>query len=95
MYKRDNILYGFIPCLIFPFLMALLIYHQAFGFVSFEDFFRRSQGAGLLGPILAISCLGNLLMFFFFLRTDRYYAARGAIMATVLYALITLFLKMF
>ena len=91
--KRFNSLWsGFIPGLILPLLVLLLIWavrsHQDLG--TFLKVFQRD---GYLAKVLSLSVVPNLLLFYIFIWTRRTFSARGVILATLVVAGIMLVLK--
>ncbi|CAA0168705.1 hypothetical protein ACE1MK_13920 [Tenacibaculum maritimum] len=67
-----------------------LEYISRFGFYETISYIKEG---GVLGAVLALSAIPNLFVFFIFLRKKQDYRARGALMATILIALVTFILK--
>ena len=78
---------GLIAGLVLPVLFSVLLYLGRYqGDLEFGEFLVamfRIQG---LGKLVSISVLPNLLLFFIAIWTDRLVAARGIVMATLIYA---------
>jgi len=56
---------------------------------SFSDTFISFQNDDKLWMLLALGAIPNLLLFFFLLKKDLEYKARGVVLATLLIAFIT------
>ena len=61
---------------------------------SFDHVLQTFKNEGNLWMLLALGAILNLLLFFWFLRKDKEYKARGVLLATLLIAL-TVFLIRF
>ena len=55
---------------------------------SFDHVLETFKNEGNLWMLLALGAIFNLLLFFWFLRKDNEYSARGVLLATLLIALI-------
>lgn len=60
---------------------------------SFKETMTRIQEGDLLSPVLALSALPNLFVFFVFIKKKQDYRARGVLMASIFIALTTFVLK--
>jgi hypothetical protein len=58
------------------------------------EFLRTFQHRNVLSKMVSLAALPNLLLFFLFIWTDRTFAARGVIFATLLLAFVMLVLKL-
>lgn len=90
--KFDTLLTGLVPGLILPFLTLLLLWiiksDRGFG-----DFLEHFQQMKMLSKMVSLAAIPNLLLFFLFIWTNRNFAARGVIFATLLLAFIMVILK--
>lgn len=79
---------GIIAGLILPVLMAYMIYKfRYYGNLNFLDFLKGMMTLQSLGKLLSLSALPNLLLFFLAIWSERLFAARGVLIATILYSL--------
>ena len=62
---------------------------------TFEGFLKNTFSYGIISQVLSICMFGNLGVFFLFIWSLRYKAARGVIMSTLIYALATVIYKIF
>ena len=90
--KPDNMWLGLIPGLVLPLLTFFIIGQLRYD-GSFREFLSHFQATGMLSKVVSLAALPNLLLFFIFIWTERNYAARGVIFATLLVALVMLILK--
>ena len=90
--RFDSVLTGLIPGLILPVVTLLVIWLIRFD-GGLAEFFSSFQRMGMLSKVVSLSAIPNLLLFFLFIWTDRTYSARGVIFATLLVAMVMLFLK--
>jgi len=82
---------GLVAGLILPMVMSYLIYKfRYFGDKDYFDFIKGMITLQSLGKLLSLSVLPNLLLFFLAIWSERLLAARGVLIATVLYGLVTL-----
>lgn len=86
-------LVGFLAGLALPVLFSVLMYHGRYeGDLKFGEFLSAMFNIQTLGKLVSISVLPNLLLFFIAIWTDRLIAARGIVLATLLYAVGTVVL---
>jgi len=90
--RFDSMLHGLIPGLILP-PVALLIFWSVKSDLGFWNFLIRFQAMGMLSKVLSVVTVPNLLLFFVYIWTQRNFAARGVIFATLLMAFVMLILK--
>lgn len=90
----QNILIGFIFSIIANGIGSLL-YIVLFSKYSIQTTITVAQEEDVLGNIIGLGALLNLLLFYFFLKKNRYYRARGVIMATLVAALFILITKFY
>ncbi len=90
--RFDTILYGLIPGILLPVIAMLVLWKVKYD-GSVMEFLGKFQQAGILSKIVSLSAVPNLLLFFLFIWTNRSFAARGVIFATILVALVMLVLK--
>ena len=57
------------------------------------DVFKAANNEGFLGKLISLGAIMNLLLFFWLLKKNQDYKARGVLLATVLVAVITFIIK--
>lgn len=93
MYNYKQMAAGFIIGMVVPALLIVLIHAIKFGEQSFRTFAEAAIKEGVAAPIIALSLVGNLGLFFLFLRFNRLWASRGVMMAMLVYGIVMLYLK--
>lgn len=92
--KFDEVYLGIITGIIVP-IISVSIYY----FIKYADnqsiiqFILSLQGRGLFSKIISLAAIPNLLLFFIYLWTNRNFSARGVIIATFVYVIFVLILK--
>ncbi|MBL7900856.1 MAG: hypothetical protein JNK73_02580 [Bacteroidia bacterium] len=94
-------MFGFIPGLLLPFVLGALLY------ILNEKFALNGQGGGLqawwfgithgiylFSPFIRLATLINLGLFFLMLRLNKELAARGVLIATILWGIYIIFIYM-
>jgi len=85
----NSLLIGVILGIIIPLLTIYFFYlikNLALDFKSYIDYILQYKFAS---KILSLALISNLAIFFLFITSDRYKSARGVILATFIYALIS------
>lgn len=95
MYNKRQLLAGILSGLIVPVILILLIYAVKFKESSFNSFVMASIEQNVAAPIIALSLIGNLGLFFLFLQRNMFWASRGVMVSTLLYGFLMLYLKLF
>ena len=91
--RLDTQVIGLLVGLIFPLLISFLIYHFRFSRAEdFTSFLTALMAVKSLGKLLSLSVMPNLLFFFLGIWSDRLFAARGVLIATVFYGLVAVVL---
>ena len=89
----DRQVTGFVVGLVMPLFISYLIYHFRFARAEdFTSFLKALMAVESLGKLLSLSVMPNLLFFFIGIWSDRLLAARGVLIATVLYGLVAVLL---
>ena len=91
--KIDKIIFGIIPGLIAPLIGVLIFYLIQNSTETFFEFLKSLTLSGVITHSVSLAVLPNLLIFFVFIWTHNYKAAKGVILATILYALLILILR--
>lgn len=97
MLKKDNFLFGFILGLVMPFLGIPVFYFWKFyPTFSFTEYIDALKDNPPLISALSISCLLiNIIIFTWYVNTKRDKTVKGLFIATLLYALFALAIKLF
>ncbi len=94
MYNNRQLLLGGFVGLLVPAFIISLIYGVKFGQSTFSSFIETSINQGVAAPIIALSLIGNLGLFFLFLKFDKLWASRGVMFATLLYGMLMVYFKL-
>lgn len=87
VYKWDTFWLGFVPGLLCPLLAFIFFYLLQMRMMSLQEYIAFSKYPAMAAKILSFGCIINLGLFFAFITKDYYNAARGVILATILYAI--------
>jgi hypothetical protein len=79
--------------LLAPIIVFLLFYLFKYSHITFSRFIDVLMAGDVFVQILSMCVIVNLLIFFLFIWTHRYYAARGVIMATFIYTIGVVIIK--
>ncbi len=91
---KKELLLGFVIGLIAN-LVGSYLYIYFFSDRTLKDTLNLALQEGVLGNIIGLGAIFNLAIFFIFLKKNQFYRARGAILATLIAALIVLILKFY
>ena len=89
--KKTDLLIGFIIGLFFTFIGSYLFLKTQTEYDLIEDF-SILKSEGILGKVVALGSVLNIIIFFILLKKNKELMARGVVMATIILALITMFL---
>ncbi|KGL58857.1 hypothetical protein [Polaribacter sp. Hel1_85] len=89
---KKNILIGILVSLFATFggIFLYLEYISKFGFYETIDLIKEGK---LYGKVLSLAAIPNLFVFFIFIKKKQDNRAKGVLLAIILIALTTLFLK--
>jgi hypothetical protein len=85
---------GLLLGLFLPMVMFMAFYGVKFSHLEFMEFVQLMIDRDIIIQIISLCVIVNLLTFFLFIQTHRYYSARGVIMATFIYAIVVVIFKM-
>jgi len=91
--NRNKLTYGFYPGLILPIVVFAVLYFFSKQEVTLTEYIQTLWRLGALLKILSLCVLPNLLLFLIFYRIKYDLAARGVIMATLVYAFLVMISK--
>ena len=75
-------------------LLGMLIYILVFSDLSITETLQESLRGGFIGTLITAGAILNFLPFFYFLKKDKTYRARGVLMASILAALVIAIIKL-
>lgn len=95
MKRLDNMAFGILLGMILPLIGGYVYFAMTWGHgMSLKMFFNDRNFHSLFVKSLSLACyFTNLPVFFVFIYTNRYKAARGMLFATVLYTLWVIYEK--
>lgn len=86
--KADKIWVGLLSGIALPFLVMFLFYLSSYAYLTVPDFMRKMVFAAVFFKILSLCAIVNLASFFVFYKSKHDRAAKGVILATMLFALV-------
>lgn len=89
---RKEIFIGFFTGLLAN-ITGMLVYILIFSEAPIGQTLTESIEKNFMGTLITAGAILNFLPFFFFLKKERPYRARGVLMATILAAVVIAFLK--
>ncbi|MHA6278573.1 hypothetical protein ACXYMT_00185 [Salinimicrobium sp. CAU 1759] len=72
----------------------MLIYILIFSELSILDTLKESMRGGFIGTLITAGAILNFIPFFYFLKKEKNYRARGVLMASILAALVIAIIKL-
>ncbi len=93
MSMRQQMLIGILIGLFSAFLFSLLVFIGTNPGFTFADYFNIYVNGKLLAPILSIALVGNLGLFFLFLKFDRDMISKGILASTMIVGVLIFILK--
>jgi len=92
---RNSFLAGFIPGLLGPVIGAVLFWIAKYkSQYTFEAWLKTAYQEDILVMVVALGGVVNLLFFFGLMQLKWYWSGRATIIATLLYALLVIVLKL-
>jgi|ERR1051326_4519599 hypothetical protein len=90
--KYDRLWIGLIASVLWPFIVMFIYYLIYYRYMSIAKFISFINEQGSWVPRIKLCVYANLIPFYLFLRFNFYYAVRGVILGTLLYAGIVVYL---
>ena len=91
----DKTWIGLIAGLIAPVIALLLYYLINYRFMTIKNFINYLELGDTYTPVISLSVLANLGVFYLFIWKEKYKGARGVLAATFIWAGLVLYLKFF
>ncbi|WP_394759461.1 hypothetical protein [Flavobacterium sp.] len=88
--KKTDLLIGAIIGFVTTFL-GVYLYLKFYVHYDFSNGLDDIRNQGILGKVITIGAILNLLTFFILLKLNKELMARGVVLATILLAVITMF----
>jgi hypothetical protein len=89
--KKTDLLIGFIIGIVTAMLGTILFLISFTEYKSLSDFQLIKQ-QGILGKVITLGAILNIVIFFILLKINKELMARGIVLATIILALLTVFL---
>lgn len=93
MKLKDTFWIGFILGIAGPGVALFFFYKLKFAQTPLQEFIETAVDKGMLSPLLSLCTVVNLGLFFLLLQTNRYFAARGVILSTLIFGFVIVYLK--
>lgn len=91
--KFNHLIIGFIIGLLAPTIGITIFYFTKFESIGISEFLKISVEEKMLSPLLSLSAVINLGVFYLFIQFDKLKTGRGIILATFIYGLAIVLLK--
>ncbi len=91
--KADKIIIGLLTGIILPILVLLIFYFSTYAHLTAPDFLKKMVFQSIMIKLLSLCAIVNLGAFFLFFQTKHDRAARGVILATLMFALYVMISK--
>jgi len=91
--KFDKVWIGTVLGLLSPIIVFFSFFLIRYSHMTAGRFFDYVMREGTLSPRISLCVIVNLLIFYIFIWTHRYYSARGIILATFVYASFVIYMK--
>ena len=95
--RNRNLFIGIISGILANFLgfiiVARLMLTEEFSLINLTNVVKQLYDDGLLNKLISLGAFLNLLIFFFFLKTNQDTKAAGVLISTIMIALLTIYLN--
>lgn len=94
--RNRNLFIGIISGIIanfLGFLLARLMLTGEFSLINLTNVVKQLYDDGLLNKLISLGAFLNLLIFFFFIKTNNDTKAAGVLISTIMIALLTIYLN--
>jgi hypothetical protein len=87
--KYNHFLWGFLPAVILPLIVLVLVSgRENLTAFSFYEHLMRAYHNYMFVKMVILALIPNMLLFFFFYKTERWKSASGLIVATIFYVIL-------
>jgi hypothetical protein len=95
MLRKDNLRLGIVLGFLAPILGLIIYYFVQFRMFTVQEFLQvLATQKSLLTAMISISLIANAVIFTLYINTRRDRTARGVFIATCVYAIISLLIKL-
>ena len=95
--RKRNLFIGIISGILANFLgfiiVARLMLTEEFSLINLTNVVKQLYDDGLLNKLISLGAFLNLLIFFFFIKTNNDTKAAGVLISTIMIALLTIYLN--
>ena len=94
--RNRNLFIGIISGIVanfLGFLLARLMLMGEFSVINITNVVKQLYDDGLLNKLISLGAFLNLLIFFFFIKTNNDTKAAGVLISTIMIALLTIYLN--
>tara|TARA_B100001248_G_C27383404_1_gene458315 strand:+ start:643 stop:936 length:294 start_codon:yes stop_codon:yes gene_type:complete len=95
--RNRNLFIGIISGILANFLgfiiVARLMLTEEFSLINLTNVVKQLYDDGLLNKLISLGAFLNLLIFFFFIKTNNDTKAAGVLISTIMIALLTIYLN--
>ena len=95
--RNKNLFIGIISGILANFLgfiiVARLMLTEEFSLINLTNVVKQLYDDGLLNKLISLGAFLNLLIFFFFIKTNNETKAAGVLISTIMIALLTIYLN--
>ena len=95
--RNRNLFIGIISGILANFLgfiiVARLMVTEEFSLINLTNVVKQLYDDGLLNKLISLGAFLNLLIFFFFIKTNNDTKAAGVLISTIMIALLTIYLN--
>ena len=95
--RNRNLFIGIISGILANFLgfiiVARLMLTEEFSLINLNNVVKQLYDDGLLNKLISLGAFLNLLIFFFFIKTNNDTKAAGVLISTIMIALLTIYLN--
>jgi hypothetical protein len=95
MNPRKQLLLGLGLGILTSFLISFVVFLSSNPGFTASDYFNIYVNGKILAPVLSVALVGNLGLFFLFLRLEKDLISKGVLSATILVGVVIAVLKFF
>ncbi|MCF8225390.1 MAG: hypothetical protein K9J30_05885 [Bacteroidales bacterium] len=92
--KYNTFYAGLLPGVLLP-VVTFLVYWKVVSGLTLSEYIEQFYRINKLSSLISLSAIPNLLLFFIFIWSTMYRAAKGVIYATIVVAVIMIIVKFF
>lgn len=93
-YMNKEILIGFLVAILAT-CAGFYLYIELFSGQEFNEAIKMIKEGDLFGKVLGLAAIPNLFVFFVFIKKKQDHRAKGVLLATILTALVMVYMKFF